>query len=155
MQWELRDVKAIVDNPKVIATIVVGDDKGDYEVLNGFVGLNRDSLMRLLKICKYEANIRNVVGMGKMFYFWSKEAIFRWVRILHVIIAFPHYGDFYDGDFCGTTPHETGVCIFNDGREYRGMWTRGKITGRGKMVWPFRSRGADVCKKEGRRRGRG
>lgn len=50
------------------------------KVLDGLVGLNRDILMKLLKIIEDSTKIRNIIGMTKLFYVWSKKSIFRWAR---------------------------------------------------------------------------
>jgi hypothetical protein len=42
----------------------------DYGLLNGLVDLNRDVLMKLIKI----------IDMGKISYVWSKRPVFRWSR---------------------------------------------------------------------------
>ncbi|GHV24889.1 hypothetical protein FACS189465_2490 [Clostridia bacterium] len=52
-----------------------------YKVDNGLIGLNRNIIMRLIKICKNDDKTRAVIGIGQIFFNWSKERIFtNWAR---------------------------------------------------------------------------
>lgn len=58
------------------------DENGNYDLPNGLVDVNRDIMVKLLviivaaDICK----IRNIIGIGKVFYMWSKQRAFRFVQ---------------------------------------------------------------------------
>jgi hypothetical protein len=80
--------KEIVDNASVIEVIVV-EDKENYSLSNGLVDLNRDILMKLIKIIgKDERKIRNIVGMAYVFYVWRKCRNFRWARFPSLFFFF-------------------------------------------------------------------
>lgn len=78
VEKKVKEEKEIVENSVVLNVITV-DDERDKEFLNGLVGLNRDILMKLLKMLNSEKT-RMIIGMADIFYEWSKRSIFRWAR---------------------------------------------------------------------------
>jgi hypothetical protein len=64
-QTELKTVETVLENTIIINIITVasGNDdcnENDYDLLNGLVDLNRDIIIKLLKLMKDEAKARNV-----------------------------------------------------------------------------------------------
>lgn len=62
---------------KKFVAVVVEDE---WNMLNGLVDLNRDVLMKLVKLILDCEKIRNVIGMTGIFCDWRKQRIFRWAR---------------------------------------------------------------------------
>lgn len=75
---EKRKIEDIINNSEVIEIISV-DEERNNELWNGLVCLNRDILMRLLKKLDDE-KIRNIIGIGIVFYGWSRQRIFQLLR---------------------------------------------------------------------------
>lgn len=57
----------------------------EFELLNGLIDLNRDIVMKLLKLIEDEKKCRNIIGMASAFYEWSKQSIFRWARTFNFL----------------------------------------------------------------------
>lgn len=74
-----RKTKDIIENASIISPITVGGDM-NYYMENGIIDVNRDIMMKLLRIVRDKMKIRNIIGMGEVFYIWSKQPIFRWTR---------------------------------------------------------------------------
>lgn len=57
----------------------------EYECVNGLIGVNRDIVMKLLKIFRTELfsgeeKIRSVIDIGEIMYLWSEQRVFQFVR---------------------------------------------------------------------------
>lgn len=78
MNWKKESMERIIEDAKVVDLIVVDEEK--YGLKNGLVDLNRDCLMKLIRLLNDEKKIRYIVGMMEIFYVWSKLRIFKWAR---------------------------------------------------------------------------
>jgi hypothetical protein len=52
----------------------------DYDVMNGMIELNRNIIMKLVKLMKDDEKTRCIFGMMMNFFSWSKLSVFRWVQ---------------------------------------------------------------------------
>ncbi|GHT97553.1 hypothetical protein FACS1894126_1820 [Alphaproteobacteria bacterium] len=63
-----------------------------YEVANGFVGMNRDVIIRLIKTVNLDLQTRNILGMAKEIFEYRKQRIFLicclWPRQLWGLIGY-------------------------------------------------------------------
>lgn len=84
LKLKKEETERIVKNSVLVDVIVVDNERNNF-VLNGLVDLNRDIVMKLLKIIKNETKIRNIIGVSQIFYDWSKKPVFRWVHSSKVL----------------------------------------------------------------------
>lgn len=54
------------------------NDEKKFFLLNGLVDLNRDIVMKLIRIIRDKKKARNIIGMTETFYVWTKQRVFRW-----------------------------------------------------------------------------
>lgn len=74
--WD--EMEIMIENAVVVVPILVDDE--EYGLGNGLVDLNRDVLIRLIGVVESEEKIRRVIGMGSLFFVWSKTRIFSLIR---------------------------------------------------------------------------
>lgn len=78
LKMKMKNLTEIIQNTLIVGIIKV-EDEMKYGLQNGLVDLNRDVLMRVLKIIVDKDKLRIVIGIGEVFYLWSKQGIFNWV----------------------------------------------------------------------------
>lgn len=75
---KIRRIGGILENKEIFNTIAVSGE--EFVLQNGLLGLNRDILMRLIKVIQNGKKIRKIIGMAQTLYVWAKLPIFRWAR---------------------------------------------------------------------------
>lgn len=76
----ISDLDEIVNNATAIEVIVV--EEKDYGLPNGLVDLKRDIVMKLIGIVQNVSKIQNIVGIGEVFFTWTKLRCFQFIRPL-------------------------------------------------------------------------
>lgn len=76
---EKEEIERYINNMEEISIISVDEEQRKL-LSNGLVDLNRDVLMRLIKIMQDKDKTRTIIGMTQTFYVWSKKRIFSWAR---------------------------------------------------------------------------
>lgn len=131
LKLRMEELKMIILDSEIVDVINVDDERSD-QLSNGLVDLQRDILMKLVKMISDEKKFRNIVGMTKTFYDWSQQRIFR------KMLPFPTERDYYKGcvRLFGkiAKPHGKGVCVRYGIETYDGDWVEGKREGKGKWT---------------------
>lgn len=79
LNLRLGQQNKIIFESVIVEAIIVDGERNNF-ISNGLVDLNRDVLMRLVKIIRNEKKIRDIIGMTTVFYSWSKSHVFCWAR---------------------------------------------------------------------------
>ncbi|GHS90887.1 hypothetical protein AGMMS49949_00350 [Alphaproteobacteria bacterium] len=53
----------------------------DYEIINGMVGMNRNVVLRLLKVCWEAEKVRQMMGMCLQTKNWTEQRMYKVIRI--------------------------------------------------------------------------
>lgn len=79
----------IMSNSQIVNVIIMDSGTVTQSLSNGLVSLNRDVLMKLIRMACDAEKTRNIIGMTEVFYTWSKLKIFRWATsAVNISIAF-------------------------------------------------------------------
>lgn len=54
--------------------------ENNYDLWNGLANANRDVVIKPFRIVEDKAKVKNVIGIGVIFYIWTKRPIFRWIQ---------------------------------------------------------------------------
>lgn len=68
----------------------------NFEVENGFLGLMRDIILKLVEIAHDDEMVRSIFGMCFEFFLWKSHSFFKMIRMGRRLVANPHHGFLYN-----------------------------------------------------------
>jgi curved DNA-binding protein CbpA len=78
-QRKLYNILQSLILPEITHTpIIVSEELSKSTTGNGLLSLNRDIIMRLIKVINDINKTRAIIGVGKALYIWSQQKIFEW-----------------------------------------------------------------------------
>lgn len=93
-EWNRQKEETVefIKRSKILKIITVDDERNVF-VSNGLISLNRDVLIKIIRLIKDIKKIRMILGVASNFFEWTKQPIFYWARsngLLWIDVRFKH-----------------------------------------------------------------